>query len=68
MIEPDNDGLCVGICSIDIETGYCLGCGRPPLPQFLMTPPGGDVQDDDQPGVAPRDERPGSASPAEMTE
>lgn len=24
--------LCVGICQIDADSGYCLGCGRPPLP------------------------------------
>lgn len=22
---------CVGVCMSDPETGYCLGCGRPPL-------------------------------------
>lgn len=24
--------LCVGICMPDPDSGYCLGCGRPPLP------------------------------------
>ena len=24
--------LCVGICMADPDSGYCLGCGRPPLP------------------------------------
>lgn len=23
--------LCVGICMSDPDSGYCLGCGRPPL-------------------------------------
>jgi len=23
--------LCVGICMADPDSGYCLGCGRPPL-------------------------------------
>ena len=23
---------CVGICMLDPDSGYCLGCGRPPLP------------------------------------
>ena len=23
--------LCVGICMLDPDSGYCLGCGRPPL-------------------------------------
>ena len=22
---------CVGICTADPDSGYCLGCGRPPL-------------------------------------
>ena len=28
------DYLCVGICLNDAESGYCLGCGRPPAPIF----------------------------------
>ena len=29
--------LCVGICMADPDSGYCLGCGRPPLgePQIV---------------------------------
>jgi hypothetical protein len=23
--------ICVGICMADPDSGYCLGCGRPPL-------------------------------------
>lgn len=23
--------LCVGVCMADPDSGYCLGCGRPPL-------------------------------------
>jgi len=30
--EPADDYLCVGICMPDPDSGYCLGCGRPPLP------------------------------------
>ena len=28
---------CVGICMADPDSGYCLGCGRPPLdsPQIV---------------------------------
>jgi hypothetical protein len=28
-----NDDLypCVGICMVDPDSGFCLGCGRPPL-------------------------------------
>lgn len=28
----EDDYLCVGICMVDPDSGYCLGCGRPPLP------------------------------------
>jgi uncharacterized protein len=23
---------CVGVCMADPDSGYCVGCGRPPLP------------------------------------
>ena len=23
--------LCVGVCMADPDSGYCLGCGRPPM-------------------------------------
>lgn len=36
MIPPDtpaeDDYLCVGICMPEPDSGYCLGCGRPPIP------------------------------------
>jgi len=36
MDDPDENLYpCVGICMADPESGYCLGCGRPPL-----SPPG----------------------------
>jgi hypothetical protein len=28
---PVDEYLCVGICMADPDSGYCLGCGRPPL-------------------------------------
>ncbi|MCP5267786.1 MAG: DUF1289 domain-containing protein [Zoogloeaceae bacterium] len=31
MTEED-PYLCVGVCMLDPDSGYCLGCGRPPLP------------------------------------
>jgi len=32
MDNPDEDIYpCVGICMADPDSGYCLGCGRPPL-------------------------------------
>jgi hypothetical protein len=32
MTEPVEEYLCVGICMLDPDSGYCMGCGRPPLP------------------------------------
>jgi hypothetical protein len=29
--EPVDIYPCVGICMADPDSGYCLGCGRPPL-------------------------------------
>jgi hypothetical protein len=31
MIPVEDEYLCVGICMTDPDSGYCLGCGRPPL-------------------------------------
>ncbi len=33
MTDMDNEDqyICVGICMADPDSGYCLGCGRPPL-------------------------------------
>lgn len=33
MTENNNEDLyqCVGVCMADPDSGYCLGCGRPPL-------------------------------------
>jgi hypothetical protein len=30
-MAEDDQYLCVGICMADPDSGYCLGCGRPPL-------------------------------------
>ena len=32
MTLADDNYLCVGVCMADPDSGYCLGCGRPPLP------------------------------------
>ena len=32
MSETEDDYLCVGVCMFDPDSGYCLGCGRPPEP------------------------------------
>lgn len=29
--EQETYYVCVGICQADPDSGYCLGCGRPPL-------------------------------------
>lgn len=36
-MTEDEQYLCVGICMVDPDSGYCLGCGRPPLdsPQIV---------------------------------
>ena len=31
MAEDEELYPCVGICTPDPDSGYCLGCGRPPL-------------------------------------
>ncbi len=31
MDSLEEQYLCVGICMADPDSGYCLGCGRPPL-------------------------------------
>jgi hypothetical protein len=28
---------CVGICMADPDSGYCVGCGRPPMPSPTNT-------------------------------
>jgi hypothetical protein len=37
MSDSEEEYLCVGICMPDPDSGYCLGCGRPPLPVSLVT-------------------------------
>lgn len=32
MTYREADYPCVGICMNDPDTGYCIGCGRPPWP------------------------------------
>jgi len=35
VTAPEEDYPCVGVCIDDADTGYCLGCGRPPPPVSL---------------------------------
>jgi hypothetical protein len=32
MEETENLIICLNYCVQDLETGYCLTCGRPPIP------------------------------------
>ena len=32
MVMNEDTPLCIGVCMTDPDSGYCLGCGRPPLP------------------------------------
>lgn len=31
-MNEDEYYYCVGVCMADPDSGYCLGCGRPPMP------------------------------------
>lgn len=31
MSDEEDYYPCVGICQADPDSGYCIGCGRPPL-------------------------------------
>lgn len=30
-MDNEDQYICVGICMADPDSGYCLGCGRPPM-------------------------------------
>ena len=36
-MDNEEQYICIGICMADPDSGYCLGCGRPPLdsPQIV---------------------------------
>ncbi len=36
MNETEEAYPCVGVCLFDPDNGYCLGCGRPPLPVSIV--------------------------------
>jgi hypothetical protein len=29
--QQEDPYICVGVCMVDPDSGYCLGCGRPPM-------------------------------------
>jgi len=35
MSTVEDDYPCLGVCMIDAD-GYCIGCGRPSLPEALV--------------------------------
>lgn len=43
------DYPCVGVCMDDPDTGYCLGCGRPPHTTGRTPPPPPPATDLDRP-------------------
>lgn len=36
--EEENPIICLNYCVYDEETGYCLTCGRPPIPVTPWVP------------------------------
>ncbi|MCM8634532.1 DUF1289 domain-containing protein [Accumulibacter sp.] len=62
MGEAADDYLCVGICMPDPDSGYCLGCGRPPLP--VSTASEGIVVVEERRSRRVPDESPDSECPA----
>ncbi len=67
MSEQDEPQyICLNYCMVDQETGYCLTCGRPPLPPpsldfsqptfagiSLTSKPASDTQENVAPAVQP---------------
>ncbi len=52
--EQEDLYQCVGVCMADPDSGYCLGCGRPPLGEpgivaEATVPAPTDQQDPDTP-------------------
>ena len=56
-MSDEEQYLCVGICMADPDSGYCLGCGRPPFESpgivaevvNIQTPNNSTSQDPDHP-------------------
>ena len=38
MSEEENEIICLNYCTQDPESGYCLTCGRPPIPVAAFNP------------------------------
>ena len=32
MDNEEDQYICIGVCMADPDSGYCVGCGRPPIP------------------------------------
>ncbi|MDD2744335.1 MAG: DUF1289 domain-containing protein [Rhodocyclaceae bacterium] len=57
-MSDEEQYLCVGICMADPDSGYCLGCGRPPLasPEIVVEiakPVAGQAQHSSDPDTPP---------------
>jgi hypothetical protein len=57
-MNDDDAYLCIGICMADPDSGYCLGCGRPPIssPEVvaeLATPAAGLTAQSNDPDSPP---------------
>ena len=38
MGDAENPIVCLNYCMTDLDTGYCLTCGRPPIPVAVFNP------------------------------
>ena len=52
MSTVEDDYPCLGVCMIDAD-GYCIGCGRPPLSELVVTQVDDAVRKDGQPPAEP---------------
>ncbi len=54
-MEEEDLYPCVGICTPDPDSGYCLGCGRPPIetPEIIREePPPAACAENDKTGTS----------------
>lgn len=56
-MNEEDPYICVGVCMTDPDSGYCLGCGRPPL-----AAPAGEVVVEEAP-AQPVEPLPASGDP-----
>ena len=51
MSTVEDDFPCLGVCMIDAD-GYCIGCGRPSLPEPVVAQADEAVREEGQPPAA----------------